>query len=305
MSEAIVESAVDGNSLMAAQDAAPVASSTPSPSPTGGSLLDAGGPPDTVTPAPGAWVNEKGEFGENWLDRLPPELQDSKQILGQFKDIDGALKTLVSQQRLLGKKAEAVLIPKDDASPEEVAAFRAKLGVPENVDAYSLKPKDLPAGMEWNEEFARSINAAAHEAGVTPAQMEKIMGTYVGFELQNAQNAELQAKAQYETSRKELAEAWGDKFEVNKNVATRMAQTLGLDPNSKGLSDPKVVIALERAARMISDDKIVSSDSAATAQVGKSKAMDIMTNASNPMHQQYRDGNPSVTSLVNDLLKNG
>jgi hypothetical protein len=250
-------------------------------------------------------VNEKGEFGENWLDRLPADLQDSKQILGQFKDIPGALKTLVNQQRLLGKKAEAVLIPKDDASPEEVAAFRAKLGVPENADAYSVKPKDLPAGMEWNEEFAKSINAAAHEAGVTPAQMEKIMGKYVGFEMQNAQNAELQAKAQYEASRKELAEAWGDKFEINKNVATRMAQTLGLDPNSKGLSDPKVVIALERAARLISDDKIVSSDSAATVQVGKTRAMDIMTNPANPMHSKYREGDLAIASLVSDLLKNG
>lgn len=302
MSEAIVEAVVDGNSLMAQQDAAPVAST---PTPAGGSLLDAGKPAETTSSSSGAWVNEKGEFGENWLDRLPAELQDSKQILGQFKDIPGALKTLVNQQRLLGKKADAVLIPKDDASPEEVAAFRAKLGVPETPEAYSLKPKDLPAGMEWNEEFAKSINAAAHEAGVTPAQMEKIMGKYVGFEMQNAQNAELQAKAQYESSRKELAEAWGDKFEINKNVATRMAQTLGLDPNSKGLSDPKVVIALERAARLISDDKIVSADSAATVQVGKTRAMDIMTNPANPMHSKYREGDLAIASLVSDLLKNG
>lgn len=302
MSEAIVESAVDGNSLMAAQDA-PVAST---PTPAGGSLLDAGKPAETASPSPSSsWVNEKGEFGENWLDRLPADLQDSKQILGQFKDVEGALKTLVSQQRLLGKKADAVLIPKDDASPEEVAAFRAKLGVPDSVDKYATKIGGLPEGLSLDEASVKQFNELAHKTGLTPAQAQEAVKFYASLEAQNAQNAELQAKTQYETSRKELAEAWGDKFEANKNVATRMAQTLGLDPNSKGLSDPKVVIALERAARLISDDKIVSSDSSATIQVGKSKAMDIMTNTSNPMHAKYREGDPSVTSLVSDLLKNG
>lgn len=304
MSEPITDVVVDGTAALASQEAAPVAS-TPAPTPTGGSLLD-GGSPAAEAPTPsGAWVNEKGQFGENWLDRLPADLQDSKQILGQFKDVDGALKTLVNQQRLLGKKADAVLIPKDDASPEEVAAFRAKLGVPETPDAYALKPKDLPEGMQWDENYAKELNAAAHEAGITPAQAEKLMSKYASLEAQNAQQAELQAKAQYEASRKELAEAWGDKFDINKSVATRMAQTLGLDPNSKGLSDPKVVIALERAARLISDDKIVSSDSSATVQVGKSRAMDIMTNPSNPMHAKYREGDAATAALVSDLLRNG
>jgi hypothetical protein len=301
MSEAIVDAAIDGNSLVAAQDA-PVASS--SPSPAGGSLLDAGGPPETITPS-GAWVNEKGEFGENWLDRLPADLQDSKQILGQFKDIDGALKTLVSQQRLLGKKAEAVLIPKDDASPEEVAAFRAKLGVPENADAYSLKPKDLPVGMEWNDTQAKDYNAFAHSLGLTPAQAEAHLAYEAQREQTLAQGKQLEAKAEYDASMKELAEAWGDKFDNNKVAAIRVAKTLGLDPNTKGLKDPAVVIALERVRHLISDDKIVSSDSSATVQVGKTRAMDIMTNPSNPMHSKYREGDAAVASLVSDLLKNG
>lgn len=302
MSETIASSVVDGNAALASQEATQVAST---PAPTGGSLLD-GGSPAVEAPTPSsAWVNEKGQFGENWLDRLPADLQDSKQILGQFKDIDGALKTLVNQQRLLGKKAEAVLIPKDDASPEEVAAFRAKLGVPDSVDKYSTKIEGLPEGMALDEASVKQFNELAHKTGLTPAQAQEAVKFYAGLEAQNAQQAEVQAKAQFEASRKELAEAWGDKFEVNKNVATRMAQTLGLDPNSKGLSDPKVVIALERAARLISDDKIVSSDSSATVQVGKSRAMDIMTNPSNPMHSKYREGDAATAALVSDLLRNG
>lgn len=302
MSEPIVSTAVDGNAALAAQEAAPVAST---PTPTGGSLLD-GGAPAAEAPSPSsAWVNEKGQFGENWLDRLPPDLQDSKQILGQFKDIDGALKTLVNQQRLLGKKAEAVLIPKDDASPEEVAAFRAKLGVPENADAYALKPKDLPQGMEWNDTQAKDYNAFAHSLGLTPAQAEAHLTWEAQREQAQAQSKQLEAKAQFEVSRKELAEAWGDKFDANMSKATRLVKTGGGDLNDPGLASPGMVKLLARIADTLSDDKLVSSDSSATVQVGKSRAMDIMTNPSNPMHAKYREGDAQVASLVSDLLRNG
>lgn len=251
------------------------------------------------------WLNESGEFTEGWLDRLPEDFKDSKQILGQFKDINGALKTLINQQKLLGKKAEAILVPKDDATPEEVAAFRAKIGVPENIDAYPTKPKDLPQGMEWDEAQAKEFNAVAHEAGITPAQAEKLMAKYAAFEASKVQEAQMQQKAEFETARKTLAEAWGDKFETNKAVATRMAQSLGLDPNTKGLSDPAVVVALERAARMVSDDKIVSSDVAATMQAGKARAMDIMTNPQNPLYTKYQKGDKGTADLVFDLLQHG
>jgi len=289
---------------------------TPTSSPDmGGSLLGGSETPKTTgstettsastTGSSSPWLNESGEFTEGWLDRLPEDFKDSKQILGQFKDINGALKTLVNQQKLLGKKAEAILVPKDDASPEEIAAFRAKLGVPDNVDAYPVKPKDLPQGMEWNEAQAKEFNAVAHEAGITPAQAEKLMTKYAAFEAAKAQEAQMQQKAEFDNAKKTLAEAWGDKFETNKAVATRMAQSLGLDPNTKGLSDPAVVVALERAARMVSDDKIVSSDVAATMQAGKARAMDIMTNPQNPLYTKYQKGDKGTADLVFDLLQHG
>jgi hypothetical protein len=290
------------------------APATPTSSPdTGGSLLGgsetkSGGTATTSTSstdASSAWVNEKGEFSEGWLDRLPDDFKDSKQILGQFKDINGALKTLVNQQKLLGKKADAVLIPKDDASPEEVAAFRAKLGVPENADAYSLKPKDLPQGVEWNEAQAKEFNKFAHEKGLTPAQAEALMSWDAQREMVKAQEAQAKQREEFETARKTLADAWGDKFETNKAVATRMAQSLGLDPNTKGLSDPAVVVALERAARMVSDDKIVSSDVSATMMAGKARAMDIMTNPQNPLYSKYQKGDKGTAELVFDLLQHG
>lgn len=298
-SEGQVATPVDGNALLNA-DAAPVAASTPEPS--GDSLINQA-PPAPATDSP--WVNEKGEFAEGWLDRLPKDLADSKQILGQFKDINGVLKTLASQQKMLGKKADAILIPDEKASPEEKAAFLKKLGVPDSPDAYQLRPKDLPAGYEWNDDVAKEFNALAHQNGIPPKAMDALMSKYAALESQRAEQAAIQQKAEIDAGRKALAEAWGDKYEVEISVARRAAQVAGVDVNSKGFSDPAVVLAFNRLARMMSDDKIVNSETAGTMMAGKARAMDIMTNPQNSLHKKYTSGDKDTATLVADLLKNG
>lgn len=252
-----------------------------------------------------SFVNEKGEFAEGWLDRLPQELADSKQILGQFKDINGALKTLVNQQKMLGKKADAVVIPDEKATPEERAAFFKKLGVPETADAYATKPSNLPQGMQWDEQATKEINAIAHQNGIPPKAMEAVIGAYAKIEAQRAELAATQAKAELDAGRKKLAETWGDKFDIEMSVTRRAAQVAGIDVNSPGFRDPSVVLAFNRLARMMSDDKIVNSDTAGTNMAGKARAMDIMTNPQNPNYERYRRGDKEITGLVNDLLQNG
>lgn len=304
-------SPVDGNAALAAQSD-PVTTSTTTSTPTAtGSLLDqqtgaTTSTTQTSTQTDSPWsVNEKGEFGEGWLDRLPEEFKDSKQILGQYKTPEALAKAVIHQKRMLGKNADAVVVPNEKSSPEEWAAFRSKIGVPENADAYAVRPKDLPEGFEWNEAQAKQFNAFAHEKGLTPAQAEALMSWDAQRAAQAAAQAQQQAAAEFEAGKKALAEAWGEKFDTNMAVVKRACQVTGLDPNSKGLSDPAVVVALERFARMVSDDKIVSSDSTATFMAGKAKGIDIIKNPDNPYHKRYMEGDQEINKLVLDLIKNG
>ena len=261
------------------------------------------GTPSTTTSVSPWSLSETGEFTEGWLDRLPDDFKDSKQILGQFKDPAAMAKTLVNQQRLLGKKADAVFIPGADAPPEEIAAFRAKLGVPESADKYAVKIEGVNVPLD--EAGVKQFNELAHKSGLTPAQAQEAVKFYAGIEEQRAAQAAEAQKAEYAAANKALATAWGEKYETNKAVAIRMAQSVGLDPNSKGLSDPAVVIALERAARMIADDKIVSSDVTATMLAGKARAMDIATNEANPLHAKWLKGDKATHDLYMDLLQHG
>lgn len=302
-SEPIAITPADGN-----------APATTSETPTAGaSLLGASTPaPATpaATPAPAsgsssAWsLNEKGEFSEGWLDRLGEEFKDSKQILGQFKDPAAMAKTLVNQQRLLGKKANSVLIPGEDASPEEIAEFRSKLGVPDSAESYAIKPSKLPDGLSWNENDARAINEIAHQNGVPPKAMEAILQKYAELEAGRASLAAETSKKELEAGFKTLKAAWGDKFENERSVAQRAVHYVGGNPDSPGFRDPEVAIVINKLAKLTEEDRMVTSSSAPTSKVGSARAHDIQTNPSNPLYSKYWAGDKETNELVISLRKN-
>lgn len=300
--EANAQSAVvDGNAAMAAQENSASSGNQIATSNGTSGLLQEGG--SSATPNSTGYLDTEGKFTEGWLDRLKG-FDDSKQILGQFKDIDGVFKTLVSQQRLLGKKAEAVIVPNEKSTPEERAEFNKRMGLPETPDPYfQIKPANLPQDSEWNEGTAKELGQIAHKAGVTPKQWQTILDNISLYEAKD-QEFKMQREAQeIEQGRKSLAEEWGDKFDVNISKAKRLVQLGGGDLGDPALRSAGMVKMLARIADTLSDDKLVSSDSAATMLVGKTRAFDIMKNPDNPLHKRYISGDREIANLVTDLLK--
>ena len=297
----------DGNAAMANDNAAPLAADTTTTN-TGTNLLNGSGLPEegSATQTPTRLVDDSGSFTEGWLDRLPPEFNDSKQILGQFKDPLGMAKTLVSQQRLLGKKAEAVLMPNDKSAPEEWTEFHRRMGVPESPDAYkAYKPSTLPEGSEWNDEVGGNLANKAHALGITPKQYQGMLDEIGSLESQSKAAEAQRYQQERQQSLKQLSQEWGDKFDLNMSKAKRLVQLGGGDMDDDGLASPGVVKMLSRIADTLSDDKLVTSDLAATMMVGKARAMDIMRNPDNPLHKRYTSGDREIANLVTDLLSKG
>ena len=269
-----------------------------------------GGTTETTTSGTTSWLNDKGEFTEGWLDRLPDDLKEAKVSLSKFKDLTGLLKSTASLEKMLGKKGDAVNIPSPDASPEEKAAFYKQLGRPDSADVYTTKPKNLPEGLEWNEDFAKQINALAHEEGVLPSAMEKIISKYAEFEINRGKESAAKELEAFNAYKKNIAEAWGDKFATNDATTTRMAQTLGLPKDTREWTPDKVVIAIHRASQLVSEDRLVPLDSVATTQPGAVRSQDIMTNPANPLYAAYHGKQGPAkqkvaANLVLDLIKNG
>jgi hypothetical protein len=295
-SEPIAASVSDGNA--AAQNPSTPTTST---STSGSSLL--GESTSTTTTPTTEWIDKDGNFTEGWVDRLGEEFKDSKQIISPFKDLKGMAKTLVSQQRMLGKKNEAVLIPGEKATPEERAEFHRKLGVPDSPDKYPARPDFLPQDYQWDESVAKEFNKLAYENGVTPAQHEAYLKRYAAFETQRSQQAEAAQQQAFEADRKALGDEWGDKFAENAARVTRLWQYAGEKTDDPALNIPTVVRALARIATGLNEDKMVSSNAnSASMLVGKDRALDIMRNPQNPLHELYKGGDKDTATLVTRLL---
>ena len=275
-------------------------------------------PPPAGSPAPAAfsYFGADGNFVEGWADKLPEgflpvdDLPAFKVHASKYKNPLDAIKSDFHKEKLLGRKAQAVTIPNEKSSPEEVAAYRTALGVPESPDGYKLKPESLPEGMTWNDEAAKPFAAIAHKHNIPPAAMAEIVGQYVALEQAKAEVFGEAYQAELDKGMQTLRDTWKNDTEKNIGFAARVAKSIGLDPTSPGLRDPNVVIALQRVGSMMSEDKLISGDISATMQPGKVRANEIMTNPADPMHADYSGANGKerqavAAKLVADLLKNG
>jgi hypothetical protein len=298
---------VDGNAALVAQNASnasmamPVDTNTTSSMPTNGAGL-----PATSNSSTSSFINADGTFTEGWLDRMQG-FEDSKQILGQFKDLQGMSKTLISQQRMMGKMKDAVLIPGDNATPEDIGAFHRRMGVPETPESYqAARPNSLAEGTEWNDELGKQFGDLAHKLGMTPSQYQHSIDFFAEQEAQSLAAQAQQIEQERQQSFGFLKQQWGDKYDKNMAVVSRLLQTAGGDINDPGLYSPTLVHTLARIAELYaSEDRLVTSDVAATMMVGRARAMDIMKNPDNPMHKRYHSGDREIGQLVTDLIARG
>jgi hypothetical protein len=206
-------------------------------------------------------------------------------------------------EQLLGKKAGAVMVPTERSTPEEVAAFRKTLGVPERPDDYKLAPEELPEGVQVREENLRKFAEIAHAHNIPSAAMQAIVGEFVQQRLADGQAQEATVMQQREESLAVLREdLWrGQDFTQNMSLAKRAANWLGIDVNSPGLADPHVVAGLVKAARVVSDDKLHRGEDVSSMVTWATRAKSIRTNPQDPLYQKYQDGDPETVALARQL----
>lgn len=274
-------------------DSTAVPASTPpvnTQSTTEGTLLS--GAPTSTTDAP-----VQGE--QSVADK--PEWLPEKFWTDKGPNVEAILKSYQGMEQLLGKKAQAVVPPSEKSTPEEVAAYRKAIGVPDSPEGYKLKPDSLPEGVQFDEATAKRAAELAFKHNVPASAMQEFMK----FDMERAalmnQAAAGMIEAQLEAGREELQKVYGDKFGEKIELARRAALTAGVDPASHGFVDPQVVKAIVSLAEKLSDDRLVEGNQTGVAST-RARARDIMTNQSNPLYQRYQEGDPEVVDQVRRML---
>ncbi len=254
-------------------------------------------------------LNADGSFKEGWLEKALPNMPEAHETLGRYKTFGDLAKGFWHARQLLGKKANSVLIPGEDASPEQVAEYRRAVGVPEDPSDYDIqRPEDFPEEY-WSQESADHYSRVFHELNIPKAVADKLLEARVAEDRSRLQEAlamrDEQEQQFMDGEMRTLKAHWGDSFEKNRVAARRAAQTLGLNPDEPP-SPSQFAMAMARVARLVSEDKLVQGDAAGPNGLSPEAAFrDIVHNPSNPWHDRYAKHDPEAVKYVNDLLSRG
>ncbi len=211
--------------------------------------------------------------GFDWGASLGESYEGFKPMLEAkgWKEPGEALKAYGELEKKLGK---AVVIPGDNASDEERAAFHKRLGVPEGPDGYQLTK---PEGMEgYDDAIAAWLRDTGHRLALPAKALSGLHDAY--FEDIVRPHLAQQAEARAESKRRlemEIYDNWPEaKHHAYLDGAKRGARFLGLAPEQlNGLLDHVSDFALVDAMRKLGD--LVGEDAlqgGSTAPVGAEAA---------------------------------
>lgn len=186
-----------------------LSSAAPAAAPAPGAAAPAASPAPAA-PAPAS--------NEPWFSGVQsPDLKTWIEAKG-FKDPAAVAESAWNLEKLIGheKAGRTLVLPKDDASPEDMRAFFTKLGVPEKPDGYNL-----PVPQGGDPEFSKKAAEWFHEAGVPPKQAAMLAEKFNAFvgESTTAQEAAHAANTQKEFG--EVMAAWGKDADANVEVFKR------------------------------------------------------------------------------------
>lgn len=158
-----------------------------------------------------------------WLESLPEPLRAEKS-LATFKDVGALAQSYVETKKLVGSKTEGLVrVPGADSKPEDVAAFRKAMGVPDTPDGYQINRPELALNGNWNPELEKQFLALAHQQHLPPATVQSLLTFYGQMEARKVAEGQRQAQEVMTTLRREM----GPNYEANLGRANRAVSQFG------------------------------------------------------------------------------
>lgn len=232
---------------------APAAGTTP---PAAGTGAPAGGtkPPEGGTKPP--------ENGTDWRKAYAGEDTKKLNMLSRYTTPNDAFDALISVKHAINSGELRSALPKN-ATPEQVAKWRADNGIPEAVDGY--KGTLAALGVDAADEAAKtydSLFAKAHEKGIHPSAVQEVIKWHMDTEAEWAEKQSEQDQQLMQQTEDKLRAEWGTDYRMNMNLmqgildtvpeAVRNEITTGRLGNGQPLlSSPEVQKWLVHMARQI------------------------------------------------------
>lgn len=222
-----------------------------------GAAPEGGAPAAIPTPAPAQaassvpWLPNADDVTVGYLNNKG--WTEPAQVLDGYRNLE----------KLLGadKAGNAVILPKPEATPEELGRFYDRLGRPADANGYAV---EVPEGI-GSKEFAQAAASKFHELGLTKTQGEKLAAWW-NDQATGANNAQVSAAQQrFESDNVALKQDWGAAYTQNLNQAQAAVRGLGVTPEqidamSNSMGHKATMEFFQKIGSRMGEDSFVTGD---------------------------------------------
>ena len=200
----------------------------------------------------------------SWKDSISEEYRADPSI-EKFTEIDALAKSYINATKMIGQ--DKIVIPTKNSGQEAWDEAYAKLGRPESADKYALDVKSDV--VPFDETAIKSFAEQSHKLGLNNKQAQGILEFYKNNMEGSAQQAKIDTETAQSQAEQQLRQEWGRDFEGKVKQAGALAKA-NINPevldmtlsNGTRLGDhPEIIKGFAKIAGMMSEDKIVSTES--------------------------------------------
>ena len=200
----------------------------------------------------------------SWKDSISEDFRNDPSI-EKFTEIDALAKSYINATKMIGQ--DKLVIPNNNSTDDQWNEVYSKLGRPESADKYELDAKSETVPMD--EGAIKSFAEQSHKLGLNNKQAQGILEFYKNNMEGTAQQSKIDTETAQVQSEQQLRQEWGRDFEGKVKQAGALAKA-NIDPevldmtlsNGTRLGDhPEIIKGFAKIAGMMSEDKIVSTES--------------------------------------------
>jgi hypothetical protein len=260
--------------------------------------------PKETTQQPVSSTTEQPIVAKSWKESISEEFRNDPNI-SKFTEIDALAKSYINATRMIG--TDKVAVPNENSTDDQWNEVYTKLGRPETADKYKLDAKSDIVPID--EAAIKTFAETSHKLGLNNKQAQGILEYYKGMMEGTAQQTKIDAETSQVQAEQELRQEWGKSFDENRKKAAAIAKAnLGADfldttilkDGSVLGNNPTVIKGFLKIANMMSEDKIVSTDSE-TVDQGKDIEAEISKIMNDRTGPYWNKGHPDHDKIVQQV----
>lgn len=206
-----------------------------------------------------------GSVPPEWLGMLSDKPGDGETVANRdyiaskgFKDVDSLAKSYREAEKSL-RDGGRIKVPGENAKPEEMAAYRAAIGVPDKAEDYAVQ---APDGRQLDDSVLGPLRESALRHGAPKAVFEGLVSDFVKIQLEQA---DAETKRQDELASTWLKDQGGKKDEQLAHINTA-ARSLGFTKTDmsglrQGLGADRALSLLAKLGAGMAEDVLITGGS--------------------------------------------